>query len=92
MSVPTSAGNVTIPQLGSVLTLNGRDSKFHVTDYDVGEFSLLYCTAEIFTWYAHLHTLYQYVVGKILQFYPADQPSEQEAILWQDCAYIIWRC
>ncbi|KAI4205769.1 MAG: hypothetical protein LQ350_000266 [Teloschistes chrysophthalmus] len=50
LSVPTSAGNVTIPQLGSVLTLNGRDSKIHVTDYNIGGFSLLYCSAEIFTW------------------------------------------
>ncbi|KAI4106816.1 MAG: hypothetical protein L6R37_002019 [Teloschistes peruensis] len=50
LSVPTSAGNVTIPQLGSVLTLNGRDSKIHVTDYNIGAFSLLYCSAEIFTW------------------------------------------
>jgi hypothetical protein len=30
--------------------LNGRDSKFHVTDYDLGGVNLLYSTAEIFTW------------------------------------------
>jgi hypothetical protein len=41
---------LTIPQQGGTLTLNGRDSKFHVTDYPVGNFSLLYSTAEIFTW------------------------------------------
>ena len=34
LSVPTSKGNVSIPQLSSTLTLNGRDSKIHVTDYD----------------------------------------------------------
>jgi hypothetical protein len=28
----------------------GRESKFHVTDYDVGGINLLYSTAEIFTW------------------------------------------
>ncbi|KAK7561742.1 putative beta-galactosidase [Phyllosticta paracitricarpa] len=49
-TVPTSAGNLTIPQLNGTLTLNGRDSKFHVTDYDVGGYNLLYSTAEIFSW------------------------------------------
>ncbi|KAI9813151.1 MAG: hypothetical protein M1827_004373 [Pycnora praestabilis] len=48
--VPTSAGMVTIPQLNGTLTLNGRDSKIHVTDYDVGGTNLLYSSAEIFTW------------------------------------------
>ncbi|GFF25268.1 probable beta-galactosidase E [Aspergillus udagawae] len=46
----TSVGNVTIPQLGGYLSLNGRDSKFHVTDYDVGGFNLIYSSAEVFTW------------------------------------------
>lgn len=50
LSVTTSQGNVTIPQLGSSLTLSGRDSKWHVTDYDIGGTILLYSTAEIFTW------------------------------------------
>lgn len=48
--LPTSAGNLTIPQLGGKLTLNGRDSKIHVTDYDVAGTKVLYSTAEIFTW------------------------------------------
>lgn len=30
--------------------LNGRDSKFHITDYDVGGVNLVYSTAEVFTW------------------------------------------
>lgn len=34
---------------GGHLTLNRRDSKFHVTDYDVGGINLIY-SAEIFTW------------------------------------------
>ena len=30
--------------------MSGRDSKIHVTDYAVGNHTLLYSTAEIFTW------------------------------------------
>lgn len=50
LSVSTSAGKVTIPQLGAVLALNGRDSKIHVTDYDVGGINLVYSSAEVYTW------------------------------------------
>lgn len=50
LKVSTSVGNVSIPQLGGSLTLNGRDSKFHVTDYDLDGINLIYSTAEIFTW------------------------------------------
>lgn len=50
LKVQTSAGNLTLPQLGGQLSINGRDSKIHMTDYDVGGFNLLYSTAEIFTW------------------------------------------
>lgn len=50
LTVPTSAGNLTIPQLGGSLTLSGRDSKIHVTDYDVAGTNILYSTAEVFTW------------------------------------------
>lgn len=53
ITVPTSAGDLTLPQLNGTLTLNGRDSKVHVTDYDVGGENLLYSTAEIFTWKAY---------------------------------------
>ena len=49
MNIPSSAGNLSIPLHGN-LTLNGRDSKIHVVDYDVGEVKLLYSTAEVFTW------------------------------------------
>ena len=48
--LPTSSGNITVPQLGGQLSLHGRDSKFHVSDYDIGGINLLYSTAEIFTW------------------------------------------
>ena len=50
LSVDSSIGAVTIPELGGSLTLNGRDSKIHVTDYDVGGINLIYSSAEIFTW------------------------------------------
>jgi hypothetical protein len=50
LRLSTSAGNLTVPQLSGILTLNGRDSKIHVTDYDIGGTNLLYSTAEIFTW------------------------------------------
>ncbi|KAM3086216.1 hypothetical protein ACMFMF_000170 [Clarireedia jacksonii] len=50
LNIPTSQGTLTIPQLNGSLTLSGRDSKWHVTDYDVGGTTLLYSTAEIFTW------------------------------------------
>ncbi|KAI1622657.1 beta-galactosidase A [Exophiala viscosa] len=50
LNLPTSAGDLSIPQLGGTLTLNGRDSKIHVTDYDVNGTNILYSTAEIFTW------------------------------------------
>ncbi|KAH8650698.1 beta-galactosidase [Ilyonectria robusta] len=49
--LPSTAGNLAIPQLGhGSLTLSGRDSKIHVTDYNVGGINVLYSTAEIFTW------------------------------------------
>jgi hypothetical protein len=50
LTLPTSYGNISVPQLGGSLTLSGRDSKMHVTDYPMGDFSLLYSTAEILTW------------------------------------------
>ncbi|KAJ5091420.1 hypothetical protein NUU61_006290 [Penicillium alfredii] len=50
LKIPTSTGRLTIPQLGGSLTLNGRDSKIHVVDYDIAGTHLLYSTAEVFTW------------------------------------------
>lgn len=46
----SSRGLLSIPQLGESLTLSGRDSKWHVTCYHMGNTTLLYSTAEIFTW------------------------------------------
>lgn len=50
LTLPTSQGNITLPQLGGQLSLNGRESKISVTDFDLGGVNLLYSTAEIFTW------------------------------------------
>ncbi|UZP39343.1 hypothetical protein NXS19_007159 [Fusarium pseudograminearum] len=50
LKVKTSAGQLTIPQLGGSLSLSGRDSKIHVVDYPVGKYKVLYSTAEVFTW------------------------------------------
>ncbi len=50
LTVSTSQGLLIIPQLGGSLTLLGRDSKWHVTDYDLGGTTLLYSSAEILTW------------------------------------------
>jgi hypothetical protein len=55
LNIQTSAfGNVTVPQMnGTSLTLNGRDSKIHVSDYDIGGATLVYSTAEVFTWHKY---------------------------------------
>ncbi|KAK4236777.1 glycoside hydrolase [Achaetomium macrosporum] len=50
LTLPTSRGKLTIPHLSGTLTMPGRDTKIHVIDYPVGDISLVYCTAEIFSW------------------------------------------
>ncbi|PYH31773.1 glycoside hydrolase family 35 protein [Aspergillus neoniger CBS 115656] len=50
LRVNTTAGSLTIPQLGGTLSLNGRDSKIHLVDYNVGNENLIYSSAELFTW------------------------------------------
>jgi hypothetical protein len=45
-----SFGNITVPQSNASLTLNGRDSKIHVSDYAIGGLNIVYSTGEIFTW------------------------------------------
>lgn len=50
ITLNTTQGSISIPQLSSELTLNSRDSKIHVTDYELGgSINLLYSTADIFT-------------------------------------------
>ncbi|KAJ5190140.1 beta-galactosidase E [Penicillium cinerascens] len=50
ITLAPSGGDVTIPQLGGQLSLIGRDSKMMVTDYPVGKHSLVYSSADIFSW------------------------------------------
>ncbi|KGQ03791.1 putative beta-galactosidase A [Beauveria bassiana D1-5] len=50
LRLPTSNGTLIVPQTGGRLTMPGRDTKIHVTDYPVGKHTMRYCTAEIFTW------------------------------------------
>ncbi|KAL7275683.1 hypothetical protein RUND412_001370 [Rhizina undulata] len=50
LKISTSSGAVSIPQLSGTLTLNGRDSKVHVSDYNFGDKTILYSSGEIFTW------------------------------------------
>lgn len=50
LNLPTSRGTLAIPKLGGSLTMPGRDTRIHVTDYPLGDSLLVYCTAEIFTW------------------------------------------
>lgn len=50
----TAFGNITVPQInGTSLTLNGRDSKVHVSDYSIGSATLVYSTADVFTWHKY---------------------------------------
>lgn len=51
IKLPNEAGKkLVVPQFGESLTLQGRDSKMLVVDYDIGKYTLAYSTAEIFTW------------------------------------------
>ncbi|KAH8676554.1 putative beta-galactosidase A [Tricladium varicosporioides] len=51
LRVPTSKGTVEVPVLGGDLSLSGRDSKIHVSDYSIGsDTTALYSSGEILTW------------------------------------------
>jgi hypothetical protein len=50
ITLPTTLGNVTIPQLGGSLSINARKAKIHVTDYAIGEINLIYSSGEILSW------------------------------------------
>lgn len=73
LTLPTSAGKVTIPQLGGTLSLNGRDSKVHVADYKVAGTNILYSTAEVFTWK-------KFADGKVLVLYGGPGEHHEFAI------------
>ena len=47
LTVNTTAGRLTIPQFGGQITLAGRESKILVTDYQFGNSTLRYSTAEV---------------------------------------------
>lgn len=69
----TTVGNISIPTMGGQLSLHGRDSKVHVTDYDVGGFNLMYSSAEIFTWK-------QYPNKTLLILYGGDNEEHEFAV------------
>ncbi|KAF2197877.1 hypothetical protein GQ43DRAFT_443847 [Delitschia confertaspora ATCC 74209] len=48
--VSTSVGNLTIPQRGGEIVLNGHQSKILTTDFKLGDEQLVYSTAEILTY------------------------------------------
>ena len=76
ITLETSTGNVTIPQLSDFatsLTLNGRDSKIHVADYDLGGINLVYSSGEIFTWN-------QYSTGTVLVLYGGANETHEFAV------------
>ncbi|KAF5012277.1 hypothetical protein FDECE_1658 [Fusarium decemcellulare] len=50
LRVNTSAGELTIPQHGGAVTINGHQAKILVTDFHFGSKTLLYSTAEILTY------------------------------------------
>ncbi|KAF2493127.1 hypothetical protein BU16DRAFT_563304 [Lophium mytilinum] len=74
LKVPTTQGTLTIPQLGGSLTLAGYNSKIHVTDFAVRPYSILYSSAEIYTW---LKLDFRY----ILVLYGASGETHETAII-----------
>lgn len=77
LKISTSKGNLTVPRLGGKLTLHGRDSKIHVTDYNVGGTILLYSTAEVFTWK-------RFDSGKVLILYGGPNELHEASIVATD--------
>ncbi|KAJ5673660.1 hypothetical protein N7507_002787 [Penicillium longicatenatum] len=50
LKIDTSVGKLTVPAHGSVIRLNGHQSKIAVTDFTFGSKKLLYSTAEVLTY------------------------------------------
>jgi beta-galactosidase GanA len=76
LTVPVSGANVTIPQLtdfSTGLIIHGRDSKIHVTNYDLGGIDLLYSSADIFTWA-------KYPRGTVLILYGGENETHEFAV------------
>ena len=81
-TVSSSIGNITIPQLSQIsdhLTLNGRDSKVHVVDYEMRGTNLLYSSAEIFTWQ-------KYNTSTILVLYGGENETHEFAVPSSQCS------
>ncbi|KAF7912608.1 uncharacterized protein EAF01_001629 [Botrytis porri] len=72
-TITTSHGNITIPQFGGSLVMNGRDSKIHVTDYDVGGINMIYSSAEVFSWAKNHND------GRVLILYGGDGDNGEAA-------------
>ncbi|KAK4161998.1 glycoside hydrolase superfamily [Cladorrhinum sp. PSN259] len=64
INLTTSHGTFLVPE-DNTLTLGRRDSKIHVTDYPIGYHSLVYCTAEIFTWQRYENRTVAVVYGEV---------------------------
>jgi hypothetical protein len=82
LTVNTTRGPVVIPQLGGSLTLSGRDSKWHVTDYNLGAESLLYSTAEIFTWK-------EFKGKRVLVVYSGPGERHELAVITTEAAVVV---
>ncbi|KAH8645474.1 glycoside hydrolase superfamily [Xylariales sp. PMI_506] len=50
LNVQTSLGNLTIPQLGGNVTINDYTARIVVTDFPLGNSSIVYSTAEVLTY------------------------------------------
>ncbi|KAK5163099.1 uncharacterized protein LTR77_010883 [Saxophila tyrrhenica] len=74
LTIPTSKGKLTVPQLGGELSLHGRDSKVHVSDYKVGGHNVLYSSAEVFTWESYGHD------STVLVVYGGDDERHEMAV------------
>ena len=82
LTIPTSKGKTTIPQLSKTLTLIGRDSKIHVADYDLNGTNLLYSSGEIFSWK-------QYGSKTVLVLYGGVSETHEFAIVTNETAKVI---
>ncbi|KUL83112.1 hypothetical protein ZTR_11010 [Talaromyces verruculosus] len=63
LTLDTSQGNYTIPQLGGALSMAGYDSKIHVTNYPAGDVTLLYSSGEILSWKKYGSTTFIFIYG-----------------------------
>jgi hypothetical protein len=50
LHISTSVGNLTIPQHGGSIVINGHQSKILVTDFAIGNLTLTYSTTEVLTY------------------------------------------